>query len=387
MTQAARSNSPAPQPAPAPAPTPAQTPAPVAPMEAPAGPAGGGGVPGKRVLWSVLLGLVAIAGVLLVLYAWRLPPFASAEQSTNDAYVRGQVTVISPQVAGYVTEVAVHDFQTVQEGQLLARIDDQIFRQRVEQAQANLHSAEAALANSAQAQASAKGGVAEARSGVAAAEAALAKAQADAKRASDLKAGGWVSQAQVDTAEAALRSAEANLQQAHAATGVAQTGVTTAVVGEGTLQAAVESARAALHLAQIDLDHTRVVAPQAGTLGEIGVRQGQSVAAGTQLMALVPDRVWVIANFKEAQIKNMRVGQPVRFNVDALGGATLTGKVEKISPAAGSEFAVIRPDNATGNFIKVAQRIPVRIAIDPGQPGIERLSPGMSVVAHVDTGR
>jgi multidrug resistance efflux pump len=130
-----------------------------------------------------------------------------------------------------------------------------------------------------------------------------------------------------------------------------------------------------------------VVAPQAGTLGEIGVRQGQSVAAGTQLMALVPDRVWVIANFKEGQMKNMRVGQPVRFTVDALGGATLTGKVEKISPAAGSEFAVIRPDNATGNFIKVAQRIPVRVAIDPGQAGVERLSPGMSVVAHVDTGR
>ncbi|NEX94370.1 HlyD family secretion protein [Caulobacter sp. 17J65-9] len=383
MTQAARSKSPAPEPDAPPAPTPSPAPAPAA-AEAPAATPPD---PSKRVLWSVILGLVALAGVLLVLYAWRLPPFASAEQSTNDAYVRGQVTVISPQVAGYVTEVAVHDFQTVQEGQLLARIDDQIFRQRVEQAQANLHSAEAALANSAQAQASAKGGVAEARSGIAAAEAALAKAQADAKRAADLKAGGWVSQAQVDTAEAALRSAEANLQQAHAATGVAQTGVTTAEVGEGTLQAAVESARAALHLAQIDLDHTRVVAPQAGTLGEIGVRQGQSVAAGTQLMALVPDRVWVIANFKEAQIKNMRVGQRVRFNVDALGGATLTGKVEKISPAAGSEFAVIRPDNATGNFIKVAQRIPVRIAIDPGQPGIERLSPGMSVVAHVDTGR
>ena len=157
------------------------------------------------------------------------------------------------------------------------------------------------------------------------------------------------------------------------------------VVGRDSLAAAVENAQAAVRLAQIDLANTRIVAPRAGRLGEIGVRQGQYVTAGTQLMGLVPDVVWVTANMKETQMKNIRVGQPVEITVDALGGQTLRGHVERIAPAAGSEFSVIRPDNATGNFTKVAQRIPVRIRIDPGQAAAQRLAPGMSVVARVNT--
>ena len=138
-------------------------------------------------------------------------------------------------------------------------------------------------------------------------------------------------------------------------------------------------------LAEIDLANTRIVAPRAGRLGEIGVRQGQYVTAGTQLMGLVPDVVWVVANMKETQMRDVRVGQPVELSIDALGRETLRGRVERISPATGSEFSVIRPDNATGNFTKVAQRIPVRVRIEPNQPLAERLSPGMSVVARIDT--
>ena len=220
---------------------------------------------------------------------------------------------------------------------------------------------------------------------IAAAQATLTRAQADAQRARTLKAGGWVSQSNVDIAEAALRSAQAQVAQARAQQGIAQTGVTTAVVGRDALAAQVENARAAVRLAQIDLANTRIVAPRAGRLGEVGVRQGQYVTAGTQLMGLVPDVVWVTANMKETQMRDIRVGQPVEITVDALGGQALRGRVERISPAAGSEFSVIRPDNATGNFTKVAQRIPVRIRIDPGQPAVERLAPGMSVVAKVNT--
>jgi multidrug resistance efflux pump len=132
------------------------------------------------------------------------------------------------------------------------------------------------------------------------------------------------------------------------------------------------------------LANTRITAPRAGRLGEISVRQGQQVAVGTQLMALVPDKIWVTANFKETQLKRIRVGQSAELSVDALD-KTLRGHVERIAPATGSEFSVIRPDNATGNFTKVAQRIPVRIAIDPDQPLSARLSPGMSVIARVDT--
>ena len=166
---------------------------------------------------------------------------------------------------------------------------------------------------------------------------------------------------------------------------ICETGVTSAVVGRDSLAAAVENAQAAVRLAQIDLANTRIVAPRDGRLGEISVRQGQQVAVGNQLTALVPDALWVNANFKESQLTDIRPGQPVELSVDALGGQKLTGRVEQIAPATGSEFSVIRPDNATGNFTKVAQRIPVRIAIDPDQPLASRLSPGMSVVAKIDT--
>lgn len=366
-------------------PAPAQAPAAPAPAAPPPPPASAPQPSsGRRVMISVVLALIALVGVGLVLHAWRLPPFDGGPQVTDNAYVRGQVTVISPQVSGYVTAVEVQDFQTVQQGQLLATVDDRIYRQRLDQAKAALHSAEAALANSTQSQASARGSVAQTRASIAGAESAVTKARADAQRVRTLFAGGWVAQAQVDVAQNALRAAEAQLAAARAAEGVAQTGVTSAVVGRGSLEAAVENAQAQVRLAQIDLDNTRITAPRAGRLGEVAVRVGQQVAVGTQLTALVPDVVWVTANMKETQMRDVRVGQPVEIAVDALGGAKLKGRVERISPAAGSEFSVIRPDNATGNFTKVAQRIPVRVSIDPGQEAATRLAPGMSVTARID---
>ena len=161
--------------------------------------------------------------------------------------------------------------------------------------------------------------------------------------------------------------------------------VRTVVVGRAGLEAAVESAKAQLRLAQIDLDNTIIRAPADGQLSEVGVRVGAYVTAGTQLLSVVPHHVWVIANFKEAQTGGMAIGQPARFSVDALGGAEMTGRIENLSPAAGSEFAVLKADNATGNFVKVAQRIAVRIKIDDKQPLAKRLRPGMSVEVRIDT--
>lgn len=362
-------------------PTPTPTPAPAAPP-APPPPAP---APAKRILFVVVLGAIALVGMLMVLYAWKLPPFNGAVQRTDNAFVRGQVTIISPQVSGYVTSVAVQDYQTVQQGQLLATVDDRIYRQQLEQARANLHAAEAALANASNTQASAQGAVAQRRASIASAEAALVQAQANATRARTLFAGGWVAQAQIDTTQASLRAAQAGLAEARAVEGIAQTGVSSAVVGKGSLEAAVEAARAQVGLAQINLDNTRIIAPASGRLGEVAVRVGQSVAAGTQLTSVVPDLIWVNANMKETQLRHIRVGQPVELSVDSLGGETLKGHVERISPATGSEFSIIRPDNATGNYTKVAQRVPVRISIDPNQPLAARLSPGMSVVARIDT--
>jgi len=153
----------------------------------------------------------------------------------------------------------------------------------------------------------------------------------------------------------------------------------TLIVGRDSLRAAVAGAEAAVRLAEIDLSNTVVTAPRDGTVGEVGVKLGQYVAAGSQLMAVVPAETWVIANFKETQLAHIQAGQKVVVTVDALGHAALAGHVERFSPAAGSEFSIIRPDNATGNFTKVAQRVPVRIAVDEGQEAARRLVPGLSV--------
>ncbi len=204
--------------------------------------------------------------------------------------------------------------------------------------------------------------------------------------ASALVSDGSISAREFDQTRAALLAAQAAVRQAQAQQGVGQQDVQSVIVGRGGLEAGVENARAALRLAQIDLDNTRIRAPTDGRLSEVGVRQGAYVTSGTQLMFLVPHDLWVIANFKEGQTHAMRIGQAVTFKVDALNGARLRGRIQSVSPAAGSEFAVLKSDNATGNFVKVAQRIAVRIRIEPGQAAAQRLRPGMSVEVRVATG-
>ncbi|TCM16127.1 multidrug resistance efflux pump [Novosphingobium sp. PhB165] len=336
--------------------------------------------------WTVAaIVVLAVLGVLSILYAWDLPPFAGWSQRTDNANVRGKVTVISPQVNGYVTSVPVRDFQHVKAGEVLATIDRRIYQARVEQAKANLAGQIAALSNSEQSQRSREAALLGQEAGIASAKAQLVRARADMKRADALVADGSISERERDQTLATLLAAEAAVRQAGASRAIGGQDVRSVIVGRGGLQAAVEAAQAQLHLAQIDLDNSVIRAPVDGRLSEIGVRNGAYVSAATQLMFLVPDDMWIIANFKEAQTRDMRVGQRAHFRVDALGGARLTGHVQDIAPATGSEFAVLRADNATGNFVKVAQRIPVRIKIDPGQALAQRLRPGMSVEITVST--
>jgi multidrug resistance efflux pump len=339
----------------------------------------------RRIVGAVAFIVVVLLGVALVLYAWRLPPFTSPLQTTENASVRGKVTLIAPQVSGYVTEVPVQDFQHVRAGQLLVQIDERIYRQQLEQAQAQLQSALANLANWVQQKASAEASVAQSRAGVASSAAQRDNASASLRRIEVLTAQQMLSRQDRDTAFATDAQARAGLAQAQAALNSAEQGVRSVTVNRATLEAAVANARAAVRLAQINLDNTRIVAPRPGQLGQVSVREGAYVTNGTQLMALVPDVVWVVANMKETQMAHVRLGQPVSFSVDALGGTRLHGHVEEISPATGSEFSVLPPDNATGNFVKIAQRIPVRIRIDPGQEAVQRLRPGMSVVVSIDT--
>jgi multidrug resistance efflux pump len=341
--------------------------------------------PKRGTVISAFIVLLIGAAIIAILYAWQLPPFGGRFEQTDDAYVRGQTTVISPQVSGYVSEVPAKDFQNVRAGDVLVRIEDSIYSARLAQARANVLTQAANLQNSEQAQRSKEASTLEQDAAITSAAAQLRRIRSDTSRVEALLANGWVTKRDHDAQIAALRSAEAELRQTEAARQIGTQDVRTVIVGRAGLSANVEAAKAQVRLAEVDLGHTVIRAPITGQLSEVSVRRGQYVTSGTQLMFLVPKTFWVTANYKEAQTRNMRVGDKASFTVDALGGKRLTGQVENLAPAAGSEFAVLRPDNATGNFVKVAQRIAVRIRIDPGQPLADRLRPGMSVVARIKT--
>jgi len=332
-----------------------------------------------------LLILLIVIGVALILYAWKLPPFTPTVQQTNNAFVKGQTTIISPQVSGYVTKVAVQDFANVKAGDLLIKIDDRTFQQQLDQAQANT---EVALTNrstndqdtqTSQAQIEAR------RADLYSAKINVESAREDVNRYQGLDAIGAVSKAEVAHIKAQLAQAQAGVQQAEANLQAAQENREKTSGSRSSLDANIKNAEAGVKQAQINLDNTIITAPESGQLSQVSVKEGQYVSAGTQLMYIVPKGIWIIANFKETQIANMTIGEPATIHVDALGGAKFTGHVSNISPATGSEFSAAAANPATGNYIKIAQRIPVRIDLDQNQPELARLRPGMSVSVDVDT--
>uniref|UniRef100_A0A7C1SYQ1 HlyD family secretion protein n=1 Tax=Agrobacterium albertimagni TaxID=147266 RepID=A0A7C1SYQ1_9HYPH len=333
---------------------------------------------------TILIIIGALLGTSLVLYAWRLPPFTSSVEMTDNAYVRGYVTTLSPQVSGYVVDVPVQDYQPVEKGQILARIDDRIYRQKLAQAEAALATQKAALDNSHQQEVAAQARIASSEAAVDSANADLEQARSQSDRQDSLIRSGVATTSAQEQAHATLDRARAGMAQAKAAVDVSRQDLQTIIVNRGSLEAAVANAQAAVELAKIDLSNTEIRAPREGRLGEVGVRVGQYVAAGTQLMAVVPQDVWIIANFKETQLAGMAVGQPVDIQVDALNRTALRGRIERFPPATGSEFSVIKADNASGNFVKIAQRMGVRIAIDDKQDAASLLTPGMSVVVRID---
>lgn len=337
-----------------------------------------------RATLSFLALIAGLLGAITVLYAWDLPPFRTSVVATNDAYVRGQVTLLSPQLAGYLVEVPARDYDTVKRGDLIARIDDRIFVQKLEQERAALKAAEAALSNSGQTRKSAEAKILSAKASVESAQAGLEAARAATNRSDNLLKSNITSQSEAEKNRAAFDQARAAVHQAEAAVLVAEQDLNIIVVGRESLQASVSSAKAAVKLAEIDLSNTRITAPQDGTLGEVTGRVGQYVSVGTQIGAIVQEQVWVVANFKETQLSGLRAGHEVTFTVDALDHQKFKGRIDRFAPATGSEFSVIKADNATGNFTKVAQRLPVRISIDIDQLQAERLVPGMSVVTRID---
>src|SRR5216117_1855177 len=308
---------------------------------------------GRRRTAFVIMGVVLVALAALGARRWI---FSLSHQSTDDAQVDGHIVPILPKVGGFVTEIRVDENQRVRMGDTLIVLDDRDYKVRLAQAEADLAVALAGVSN---------------RTRVGQAEAQVEQAHADLDRLRPLAEQDIVSKQQLDAAEEAARAADAALAAAQAA-----------LVGA---DARVGAARAARDQAALNLSYTRITAPASGVVSKKTVELGQLVQAGQPLMSVVPlEDVWITANLKETQIEAVKPGEPVDFTVDAYPGLHFRGHVESLSPATGARFSLLPPDNATGNFTKVVQRVPVRIRPDKPDPA-HPLRPGMSVVVTIQT--
>jgi membrane fusion protein, multidrug efflux system len=338
-----------------------------------------------------LRSVLAAAAAIVVLaaagfygnYYWRTGRFLI---STDDAYVQAHSVLISPKVSGYICEVPVDDNQRVKAGQTLARIDPRDYQTALAQARANVAAARASIDTLGQQIAQQKLTVEQAGQLVASDQAAVVFSQQDFKRYTDLEKTGYGTVQRAQQAQADIREKQAALE--HDTTGV-RTAEQQIAVYEAQLaqaNATLAQQQAMEHQAELNLGYTTITAPVDGTVGVRTLRVGEYVQAGTQLMAVVPlQAVYITANYKETQLTDVQLGQPVTIEVDTFPGTIVHGYVDSLAPASGEEFALLPPDNATGNFTKIVQRIPVKIDIDQRDPLFGRLRPGMSVEPSIDT--
>jgi membrane fusion protein (multidrug efflux system) len=330
--------------------------------------------------------IVLIAGVIILLFVtgWNSWVGSSARQTTDDAFVRGDITPLSAKVAGYVRGVAVDDFQLVKAGDVLIEIDDEDYAARVAQAEADLLGADAAIANLKSRKALQHAEIDQAENVIVATQADLQRAQLEQTRQRTLLATSYGTQQKVEQAEADAKRLAATVERNRAELEAARRQMAVLDTQESQLRADYKAKKAMLDLARINLGYTRIAAPIDGMVGERGVRAGQYVHEGTQVISVIPlQNVWVIANFKETQLTHIQPAEKAEIRVDTFPGVVITGHVERIAPASGSQFSLLPPDNATGNFTKVVQRIPVKIVLDAPNPLSGKLRPGMSVVATV----
>jgi membrane fusion protein (multidrug efflux system) len=306
-------------------------------------------------------------------------------ETTDDAYVKADSTIIAPKVSGYIAEVLVSDNEPVKAGQLLARIDDRDFKTALHQARADVEASEAAV-NNLNAQIELQQPLIQQQAAeVDATEANLKFAQEERTRYDGLMKSGSGTVQRAQQTDAALRAQTAQLQQGKLGLIAANKKVEVLSTERAKAVAQLDHSRAVEQQAALNLSYTQITAPVDGTVGARSLRVGQYVQAGTQLMAIVPlDAVYVVANFKETQLTHMRNGQPVELYVDSFQSTKLKGHVDSLSPASGLEFTLLPPDNATGNFTKIVQRVPVKIVLDR-QSLNGPLRPGMSAVPTVNT--
>jgi membrane fusion protein, multidrug efflux system len=306
-------------------------------------------------------------------------------QSTDDAYVKADSTIVSPKVSGYLAEVLVGDNEPVKAGQLLARIDDRDFRTALDQAHADVAGSEAAVRNLDAQIALQQPVIEQGTADVSAAEATLQFAQQEQARYDGLMKSGSGTVQRAQQTDSELREKIAQLHHGKSGLIAAQKKVDVLTTDRAKAVAQLDHARAVEAQMALNLSYTEISAPVEGTVGARTLRVGQFVQAGTQLMAVVPlDAVYVVANFKETQLTHVRNGQPVEVQIDSFHGTRLKGHVDSLSPASGLEFALLPPDNATGNFTKIVQRVPVKIVLDDHSlNGL--LRPGMSAEPTVNT--
>jgi membrane fusion protein, multidrug efflux system len=330
----------------------------------------------RRNLIPLALGaLVVLAMVGFGLKNWM---FGRTHVATDNAQIQGDIIPVLPRVGGFVADVRVTENQRVRAGQTLIVLDDRDLAAKLAQSEANLAEAQAAAGTPGR-DGQAVAQIAAARSAVAEAEAAAWKARTDLVRYRSLAGQDVISPQDLDAAEAASRGAEAKLQATRDQVRAAEAGLTSA-------SARVVSARAERDQAALQLSYTRLVAPASGIVTRKDVQVGQLVQVGQPLMSLVPvNDVWVVANLKETEVRDVAAGERVEIRVDSYPGRTFAGTVESLSPASGARFSLLPPDNATGNFTKVVQRIPVRIRIDGTQDPHHVLRPGMSVNVVIKT--
>jgi membrane fusion protein, multidrug efflux system len=360
----------------------------------------------------LIVGLLAVAVVVTITRDWNGWEGGRVEQVTNDAYVRGDLTPLSTKVPGLVREVKVNDYQQVHKGDLLVQLDDDDYKAQVAQALAGIEAAKAAIENNRRQRQlqdakieRALAGIDQAKAEITAAQAGREAVQADvtrtraerARQEALLKSNSTTQQtvekavADEERFAAQYSSRDADLAQAHtllrsneSAAEAERRGKTVLESQDMQLVADLHAKEAALEVAQVNLGYTRIVAPADGTVGERQVRTGQLVAPGTQVMTFVENIRWVAANFRETQLTNIKIGDPAEIRIDVYPDRVIKGRVLEIAPASGSQFALLPPDNATGNFTKVVQRVPVKIALDDSSL-TSQLRPGLSAVVTVRT--
>jgi membrane fusion protein (multidrug efflux system) len=343
--------------------------------------------PSKITLRRVLL--AATCAVVVVgagSFGWKYWTVGRFEVSTDDAYIKADNTTIAPKVSGYVAEVLVSDNEQVKAGQTLARIDARDFRVGLDQAKADVAAAAAMIATKEASISAQQSAIDAARAAIEVDAANSLFADQDDKRYASLAASGYGSVQNAESAASRSAASRAAVRRDGAALETAnrQIGVLKAELAQA--QAALAHDEAAERQAELNLSYTTIVSPVDGVVGARTLRVGQYVQAGAQLMAVVPvSAAYVVANYKETQLADVRPGQKVEIEVDTFPGHPLSGRVDSIAPASGQEFALLPPDNATGNFTKVVQRIPVKIILDPGSGVADLLRPGMSVYPTIDT--